>query len=236
MSNYLKRELIPYKIGYNKVRFGKKGDGGYVVFDYNLNNINGLYSYGISDDVSFDLDFVNKHNTKVYMFDHTINTLPTYHDNFMFIKEPGNAKNFVRHINMINRDTNKLFLKMDIEGHEWDLFNEIDISYLLKFEQLVVEFHNLEFLQNQHFGNMGITYEKMSNVFCKLNTIFYLGHIHGNNCGGVKDIPNTIECTYIRKDLVPEKPEVETSVYPIPNLDYPNNNTIPDYTLDWWIK
>ena len=37
---------------------------------------------------------------------------------------------------------------MDIEGCEWDIFNEVDSTLLSKFQQIVVEFHNLEFLQN----------------------------------------------------------------------------------------
>ena len=63
----------------------------------------------------------------------------------------------------------------------------------------------------------------------------YLGHIHGNNCGGIKDVPNTVECTYIRKDLLESVPRVETIPYPIDNLDFKNNVHEPDYPLRWWL-
>jgi hypothetical protein len=236
MSKNLKSLLIPYKLPFKKIRIGRPKDGGYVIFDTNLDKVAGLYSYGISDDVSFELDFVEKYNVKCYMFDHTIDKLPNTHANFIFTKEPGNSTTILKHVNLTNPDKNNLFLKMDIEGHEWELFNNLSIDDMVNFEQIVIEMHNLQFLQNQYFGNMGITNEKMEAVLSKINTYFYLGHIHGNNCGGIKDIPNTVECTYIRKDLVPNTPSIETISYPIDILDFPNNVSLPDYVLNWWLE
>lgn len=236
MVDNLKKLLTPYNIPFKKLRCGKQGDGGYVVFDKDLDNINTLYSYGINDDVSFDMDFIKRSNANVFMFDHTINKLPVINNRFIFIKEAGTTENINKHIRSFSPNNNNLFLKMDIEGCEWDIFNELDTTVLSKFQQIVIEFHNLEFLQNHCFGHLTNTYEKMSSIFSKLNTIFYLGHIHGNNCGGIKDIPNTIECTYIRKDMLNNIPEYEKQSYPITGIDYPNNPNIPEYTLNWWIK
>jgi len=130
---------------------------------------------------------------------------------------------------------------------------------------MVIEFHNLEFMQNHVFGFIDLTQADMAAVFERINSQFYLGHIHGNNCGGIKDVPNTIECTYIRKDLVEGVPSVETVPYPIENLDFTpldienaqrrnalrlikrrlvgvligkrckNNVYISDYPLRWWL-
>jgi hypothetical protein len=58
MAELLKKVLIPYKIPYPKVRFGKQHDGGYVVFYHNFDGLDGIYSYGINDDVSFDTDLL----------------------------------------------------------------------------------------------------------------------------------------------------------------------------------
>ena len=172
----------------------------------------------------------------INMFDHTIDSLPNCHKNFHLTREPGNTENFIRHVNSTSPASNKIFLKMDIEGHEWDIFNNINEVVLCRFEQMVIEFHNLEFLQNQHFPDVDIKYSKMINVFSKLNKFFYLRHIHGNNCGGFKDLPNTVECTYIRKDLLDTIPEIEKVAYPIPGLDFPNTECAEEYTLDWWVK
>jgi hypothetical protein len=51
----------------------------------------------------------------------------------------------------------------------------------------------------------------------------------------MKDLPNTIECTYIRKDLLQSPPSIETISYPILNLDFSNSTSTEDYTLDWWL-
>ena len=236
MADFLKKLLTPYNIPFSKIRVGNNGDGGYIIFNTRLRQLDSVYSYGINNDVSFDLNFTDLSDAPIFMFDHTINNLPVQHKNFHFIKESGNYENIKKHISNTFPKSNRLFLKMDIEGHEWDIFNRLDDTTLLQFEQMTIEFHNLEFLQNDYFGNFGISYDIMYSVFSKLNKHFYLGHIHGNNCGGFKDIPNTIECTYIRKDLLGSIPEIETIPYPISELDYPNAASIPDYTLDWWIK
>ena len=39
-----------------RLRFGDKGDGGYVLFDINLKETEVFYSYGINDNYSFDLE------------------------------------------------------------------------------------------------------------------------------------------------------------------------------------
>ena len=236
MASFLQELLVPYKIPFTKRRIGNQCDGGYIVFDKDLDKISSLYSYGINNDVSFELDFTRHSNAPIFMFDHTIEDIPLKHSNFHFIKEPGNTENIIKHINNTCPKNNKLILKMDVEGCEWDILSNLNKLVLCKFEQIMIEFHNLEFLEDHYFGNMGITYSKMINVFSKLNKYFYLGHIHGNNCGGRKDIPNTIECTYIRKDLINFIPEIENKAYPISNLDYPNTPYAPDYILDWWIK
>lgn len=90
---------------------------------------------------------------------------------------------------------------MNIEANGWDIINELDECILKQIEQIVIEFHNLEFLQNEYFG-------------------------------GFKDIPNTVECIYIRKDIITEIPQLEIVSCPISNLDYPNCSFMPDYILN----
>jgi hypothetical protein len=236
MESLIRQELIPYKIPFEKIRLGRNYDGGYIIFNSNLDKLNGIYSYGINDDVSFDLDFTKYSSSNIYMYDHTIDSLPQNHSSFILTKEAGSIENIIKHIQTTNPNSNKLFLKMDIEGCEWELLDKLNEKYLNQFEQLVIEFHNIAFLQNEYFGNFNITYELILRVFKKLNQYFYLGHIHGNNCGGIAELPNTVECTYIRKDLVPYIPEIENDTYPIKDLDYPNDSSIEDYILNWWIR
>ena len=72
----------------------------------NLKNADLLYSYGIIDDVSFELDFLDKNpNCFVKLFDHTIDFLPENHKNFCFIKEVLSSRK------QINTNTLKNHLK-----------------------------------------------------------------------------------------------------------------------------
>lgn len=236
MAFILQSVLVPYRIPYQKIRLGHIIDGGYIAFHHQLHSIDAVYSYGINNDISFENDLLQYTRSPIFMYDHTIEDIPFHREQFRFKKEEGNTENLIKHINETFPRSNKLLLKMDIEGCEWDLLENLNEVILTRFEQMVIEFHNLAFLQNEYFGQFNITYNKMLNVFSKLNKHFYLGHIHGNNCGGFKDIPNTIECTYIRKDMVWGSPSIETQAYPIPGIDYPNNINLPDYRLDWWLR
>ncbi len=234
MNSILRKELTPFKVPIQKIRLGRDNDGGYIVFNHNLDKLDGIYSYGINDDVSFDLDFTKYSNSNIYMYDHTIDSLPQIHSSFIFTKEAGSVNNIITHIQTNNPDSNKLFLKMDIEGCEWELLDKLDEKYLNQFEQLVIEFHNIQFIQNEFFTHLDITPEIVERVFKKLNRYFYMGHIHGNNHALLGELPNVVECTYIRKDLIPN-PKIETIQYPIAGLDMPNNNLREDYILNWWL-
>ena len=56
------------------IRFGKKGDGGYVISKKSLEADNCLLTFGMSNDWSFEEDFV-RHNSQnfVHIYDHTVN-------------------------------------------------------------------------------------------------------------------------------------------------------------------
>lgn len=68
-------------IGKNKILAGDYGDGGYVILD-DLTNIKIVYSFGISNLISFD-KFLAEKGIDMYMYDHTINKLifenPKFH-------------------------------------------------------------------------------------------------------------------------------------------------------------
>ena len=65
------------------LRIGRAYDGGYVMVDDFDNCV--AYSFGISDDVSWDFD-IAKRGIDVYMYDHTIDSLPVYDERFHFFK------------------------------------------------------------------------------------------------------------------------------------------------------
>lgn len=69
-----------------KVRVGNpSGDGGYVLLDM-FKAMTQAFSYGISDDATFEEDLADRGMT-IAMFDHTIDELPSHHERFVFVKQ-----------------------------------------------------------------------------------------------------------------------------------------------------
>ena len=63
LKPYFKTDLI---------RIGKKNDGGYSISKLSLKETNILYSFGLSDDWSFEKEFREKSGAKVICFDHSV--------------------------------------------------------------------------------------------------------------------------------------------------------------------
>ena len=78
---------------------------------------------------------------------------------------------------------------------------------------------------------MGVWNEKRCK---KLNQTHFIINIHGNNCGDLtNNIPNTVEVTYLRKDLFDSKPKLNTEALPIKNIDFSNSENKEDFNLNF---
>lgn len=238
-----------YDTEYTKKRYGLNEDGGYIVLDEICKNCNILYSYGISNDVSFELDFVSKNpKTKVRLFDHTIEKLPTNHDNFSFLKEGINFKKDLNtntlenHLNQYDdlNKTNKI-LKLDVEWSEWNIFDKMNDNILSQFDQILCEFHFIpvvykdshsEYFTKFHeyvYSRVNIElFEKYQGVLNKITNHYYINHIHINNSLPLNEInkfkfPSLVEISFVNKKLI-KNPILTNSNFPIKNLDYPNKS------------
>ena len=234
-------QLIIYDYDISKkIRLGNNYDGGYVIPDLDYSK---LYSFGISDDMSFDRDFVEKYkNSTAYLFDPTIDKLPSSYDTSkIFFNKIGlgneNKQTKINNLicdvntldNIILRETdNNMLLKIDIEGDEFDSLLIVEDNILKKFMCIVIEYH---WLSNDNTKNKIQCFEK-------LNNLFYPIHIHANNHSPVivKDyfyhIPDVVEITYIRKDLI-DKPVICKDKFPT-KLDCPNNLSCPEINLTFY--
>lgn len=213
--------LLVYKSPYNKIRLGKNNDGGYVIADIPDVKYDLFLSGGVSNDDSFEMAFLNKYqNIPCIMFDGTCDYTPKL-DNVQFIKKnlgkinDDKISNFESYFD----NYNDIFVKLDIEGGENELFESITDDNLKKIKQLVIEFHSA----------------RQITIPTRLSKTHWLIHLHGNNCGGVSnidgiDIPNVFECTYIRKDNINDL-ELNNVIIPHPKLDQPNKNRRRDITL-----
>jgi hypothetical protein len=217
----------------NKKRLGINEDGGYIIAI-----LNGSYDFyisaGVSTEESFTRDFIELYNmnkSNCAAFDGTINNYPTeYTDKIFFYKRNISAfkSNKTSNLNYFTDNYNDIFLKMDIEGSEYEWLNALNESQLNKFKQIVIEFHGI----NDDSWNT-ILSDKIK-CFEKLSNTHYPVHIHGNNNGTLTGkIPDTVEITYIRKNEMICELEFNQQLLPIINLDFPNNPNKKDYDLNF---
>jgi hypothetical protein len=206
--------LTPWDvIGSGKLRIGGESDGGYVLLD-RLRREQPVLSYGVGLDSSFDFDLAQRGH-RVFMFDHTVDgpcgRLPK---GCVFIREGVAAKadpkkkmdTVLAHLRRYRLASRRdVILKMDIEGGEWDIIAALPEKAMNVFEQIVVEFHWLENLKRDGFT------AQVRAALQHLNESFTLCHVHANVHGGLRRpagvvLPNVLEATYVRSDLISRKP------------------------------
>lgn len=222
-------------LGKALTRIGKNDDGGYVMLnDFSAGRC--AYSYGINNDVSWDNDIAER-GYNIYMYDHTIDSLPYDRDEFHFYKQgiAGKVEGVHRfttleqciknngHINSRN-----MILKMDVEGCEWEVLENVKQEIISKFSQIVIEFHSVF---DYHRA------EEILSVLHKMNKTHQVIHVHGNNyskilwCDGIP-YPDALEVTYVSK----EQHEFEDNndvLLPI-SLDKPNCPYVQETPLGYW--
>ena len=225
--------LIPKKvINKSLILLGGKQDGGYVLLD-DFDNIKIVYSFGIGEIIRFDYYFA-KRNIDVYMYDHTINSLPYENPKFHWKKIglTGNKLNnntSLKTLDELLRENGHLneknmILKMDVEYPEWEVLSNISQNILKQFKYLLIEFH-------LNFGKISYYYK----VFKKLLNTHEIFYIHCNGCGvtkfyGKNIICNALEVSYIIKDNY--QFTKDDSIYPIPELETRNCGKLSNIDLN----
>jgi hypothetical protein len=121
----------------------------------------------------------------------------------------------------------RAILKIDIEGHEWAVFQAASPRALARFSQIVCEFHCLE-----HAGEIGAS-EHFQGVLGKLRAMFQVVHVHGNNARPFVNIANVVlprllEVTFANRRYYEFEETNET--FPTA-LDRPNLPQGPDMWL-----
>jgi lipopolysaccharide biosynthesis glycosyltransferase len=234
------RILSTYKIPNTLIRVGPSYDGGYVIadgFNYDL-----FISCGIANDIRFEDAFLDIHKIQCVAFDGTIISFPSHRNTMKWIPKNIGYSNTETTTNLKEyiQDKKNIFLKMDIEGSEFNWLDSMTETELDNFSQIVIEIH------------WPFDIYRM-NMLKKLNTTHYIIHIHGNNycdkdipkhlpSGRTYDgtvtihhnildtirLPEVFEVTYINKKLC-KNLSVEIKEIQFPTvLDFPNNPNAKD--------
>ncbi len=196
-------------------RIGSNNDGGYYLSDLELAPV--IISGGIANDVTFENEFASR-GSLVVAFDPTIRDLPRdahasiKHFQVGLEKTPNIFKKSIDLEKAIQiasgfesyASNSSKYLKLDIEGSEWELLSATQIGrHMNFFDQLIIEFHDLYRLAETEFL---VNAEK---VFEMLLSEFQVVAVHSNNFGLVSNfgdafIPDYMEVTFLRNDRYKE--------------------------------
>ena len=215
--------ILPKEVvGKKRILLGRKADGCYVLLD-DFKNIKYAYSFGIYRNIQFDKALADK-GIDIYMYDHTINSLPYENPKFHWKKiglcgirrHNPNMKNLEQLIaeNGHNNEKN-MILKMDIENWEFESLIDLKEETLNQFKYIAIEYH----FKDQNSDN-NLYYNVLKKI-AKTHQAFYA------RCNGDRDkfakfglnrICHIIEVSYIiKKDNIFRKDE---TIYPLYEFDY----------------
>tara|TARA_R110002050_G_scaffold38124_1_gene94307 strand:- start:424 stop:828 length:405 start_codon:yes stop_codon:yes gene_type:complete len=115
-----------------------------------------------------------------------------------------------------------MFIKMDIEGFEFDWLNTISTDTLDRVNQLVIEFHHFSYECEPY---PRVSFQDKLSALQKINKTHYIMHAHGNNheLGFIDGIPDVLELTFVNKRYLSQEPLLNTTPLPIYGLDFPNS-------------
>lgn len=220
-------------------RIGRENDGGYVVPIKAFCNSDALIGYGIADDISFEETFCELTHKPAFGFDGGVTSIPISNPLCTFVSEclgtsdflyedqsfSGKSASFQEHLDRFNLNKKKIFLKIDIEGAEYDVFQDI-LKNADNINGIVLEIHKLD-KKDYIF--------KAAHLLQNISKHFTLVNVHGNNCsfpGFISKnvypyISASLELTYINTQLLTGRTKKQTFIVPSP-LDMPNSTTLPD--------
>lgn len=230
----------------NLIRHGSRFDGGYTIATQAFNESDVLLGYGIAGDISFEEKFSDLYHKPSFGFDCGVTNIDIKNSLCQFIpqciasdntlynyqKSTGFVSSYSEQIKMLHLENKKVFLKMDIEGAEYDAFEDILKYHSDNITGIALEIHMFD--------------KKMLaraiELLEKINTKFLLVHAHAirapfipmkrtSNIYGC--ISNQIELSFVNKNLV-SKYEISTSQKHPNALDYPNFSWVGE--LYWEIK
>jgi hypothetical protein len=223
----LRSLLIPNagKIQSALKRFGSENDGGYLLFnEIGLNT--DLLSFGIGDNLDFE-DGIAPQVNRILAFDGSIDKLPKFVLGLEFRNKyvgvrTSNSTVAISEI-IPEMKSERLILKIDIEGAEWKVIGQLSDAHLERFDQIVGEFHGLSSMQRNEE-----LVEKI-HVLERLHSKFTLINSHPNNWSPYRVIkgvpmPDAVELTFLRneifsnfvdKELEREAPELNRPCNPI---------------------
>lgn len=162
----------------------ESGDGGYVIVSVGTYDL--FLSAGIGEDNSFEQAFAVEHaGVHGTCFDGSITAMPG--SLYSLVRKNIGRGEGKEHLSSYFGQAENVFLKMDIEGHEFEVLADLlEHDVMRRVKQMVLEVHHAKL-----------------EVLEQLAATHRLCHLHPNNAGNMELvggawIPEYFECTYLR--------------------------------------
>lgn len=234
----LMRAFRVHRTNSRKIRMGSEHDGGYVVNEAMIGASSRLVSLGIGQEDTFERDYIKiKPNSVVECYDGSC------HCGLLCSQNPEKVSKQVYHINKYagpGRDQvplnaivggkSEVLLKIDIEGGEYSLFDNANLSGVVG---VIIELHDLHVPQ------------RMSDSIVIVNQVlkdFTLFHAHANVWGGcfpltcsdliIRGFPKVIELSFVRSVLCQDL-GLDFGIFPVEGLDSSNDKNREDMAMTW---
>ena len=200
LVSYLKPTILEIEL---LKRYGSVADGGYVIPVKAVNDSKFLISGGINTNNEFEIELANLGIMGIQI-DNSIDSPPKDHKNLTFKRATLGGKNGVLIDDLLRTfdPTSQGVLKLDIEGSEYETLAEVESFF--RFTTVIVELHNLHKIVDDQFWKV------LKSILEKFSNSHSVVFLTPNNCcefsiiGGVP-IPNVLEVTWLRNDLVSGK-------------------------------
>jgi len=231
-----------YNVNSPKLRIGNERDGGYIVNELLAQHTKRLIAIGMGGDDGFERDWFSRYHTEIEMYDGTYpcqGMCSLYHEQvnkkIFYTKQNVGYEESCIPINVIVDGKPDVLLKVDTEGAEYKMFDNIRLSNVTG---LILEVHDLHVPQNQ---------DKLVDLIQNNFGDLLLYHIHANSWGNtftlnlsktgirgieIKDFPHVIELCFINKNIV-QTYEYERGTFPVAGLDISNKHDVSDIDLYW---
>ena len=238
--------FFTFKSAKDLVRLGKKNDGGYLISQSDIIQSDTLIGLGISDDWSFEENFVKQKDVPVYVYDASLN--------FKFwikrtlaemIKNPFNLyplKKFISYKKFFKNDKKHLkkFVGLNTDNNNYCTLSSIldELNYQNIFMKIDIEGFEYRLLDTLILNQNRIAGLVLEFHDCDihLDTIkkfiqdfdLNLVHIHANNCLPIRlddELPLVLELTFSKYC------ELQKDGYLPHILDMPNDKNLSEINL-----
>jgi len=243
----------------DQCRYGSTYDGGYVIPRRVMDRCSTLLSFGINLDWRFELEMLRTFpRLHVSSFDRTTtlrraawwgvsrflySPISRRREHARALGKPFAYVGYAHHPRVTHRaqfvanrtapgfvavrdilrsmpDTETVLAKIDIEGAEYDILEEL-VAEHPRIIGMAIEFHSIEHRQAEFLR-----------LIDRCLAHYHVSHVHVNNAGPLypSGLPDLLEITLIRHDLVPQPQLFQGGIYRLP-LDSPNMPDRPDVDI-----